>query len=489
MSRMAKVSDAGTARSLLFVVIAILMGSKITAQDCQAPFTTLKQKKVANINIPGNPIIHGYLEHLPDDYNSTTKKYPVLIYIHGVNEVGSGSSQDLCKLLFEWNWEPPVQVELGKFPYSVKDQNGTTHKYILISPQLGWFSDASNTINTLIAYLMSRYRIDPGRIYLTGVSAGADLVNSYISNEADARKVAAVFPVAQCSTIQPASGANAARAGVRYWALKCGSDGCGGFESAENSVNNINALNPSANLAWNTKFPTAYPQPEWPCANPAHNQWGIAYDTLFKQYVYGRLVNVYEWAVQFTRTASGPLPITLKDFTARLSDGKVYLRWTTEAETNSKRFGIERAGASQQFTELAALPAAGSSATDRTYEWVDNNPLPNLNFYRLTQTDADGQKEYFPIRKILNRGKWDRAVIVSPNPFASDLSVYLHVEKAQRVQISLNDLSGKRLHIVYGMYKEGAAEVNIPAGKLPRGVYILKVEGESFSETQKVMKQ
>jgi hypothetical protein len=120
---------------------------------------------------------------------------------------------------------------------------------------------------------------------------------------------------------------------------------------------------------------------------------------------------------------------------------------------------------------------------------VDDHPLGNVSFYRLTQTDKDGQQQYFPVRKILNRIKWDHFAIVSPNPFNEELTVFINVDKVQRVAFTITDMSGRVIKQLNGIYNEGTAEVRLDAGNIPRGVYFLKVAGENISETHKIIKQ
>jgi hypothetical protein len=306
-------------------------------------------------------------------------------------------------------------------------------------------------------------------------------------SEANARKVAAIMPVSPCGGGIGSQGAqNISRAGLHVYAVNCSTDNCGGLtDQATRIANAVNSVNPSAQLAWGSSLPL----PSWPCNSFAHDSWGTAYDPAFRQNIYGRNVNMFEWALQFSRSATGPLPVALEKYTVSLSNGKVYVRWTTSAEQNSDHFTIERAGTNQQFSAIATVPAAGNSGSAKTYEWVDDHPLSNLNFYRLTQTDRDGQQQYFPTRKILNRLRWDRYVVATPNPFGDELSVFINVDKVQRVTFTLADMSGRIVKTINGTYNEGATEVNFDGTKLPRGVYFLNVKGEFFSEVQRVVKQ
>ena len=48
-------------------------------------------QKGITINVNGN--IGGYQQALPALYDSTTKRYPLLVFIHGIGELGDGSTQ------------------------------------------------------------------------------------------------------------------------------------------------------------------------------------------------------------------------------------------------------------------------------------------------------------------------------------------------------------------------------------------------------------
>lgn len=480
-----KALPMSSALAAILIVVCVLLTVPSVAQiECPGgPFPDPKQRLVNNVKIPGADAVLSYVEHLPDDYGSTgSKRYPLFIWFHGVAEQDGDVTG--CRLFGEWFWVPPSMVELGKWPYSSKNQNGETFKFILISPRMAWITTA--TINPLIDYLVKNYKVDPARIYLSGISAGANMIMHWAGEtDANARRVAGIAPVAPCDVINSTQARVISRNNLHVYAVKCGQDFCGDPNGATVIANTINNINPSANLAWASTLPVA----GWPCNSYAHDSWGTAYDTNFRVSIYGRNMNMYEWMLQHRTAAAAPLPVALEDYDVRLSNGKVYMKWKTSLENNSDHFTIERAGVNQQFTAVASLPAAGNSAGSKTYEWTDDHPLSNVSFYRLTQTDKDGAQQYFPVRKVLNRLKWDRFAIVSPNPFQEEITVFINVGKVQRVGFTLTDLSGRIIKQMNGTYNEGTAEVRIDAEKLPRGVYYLKVAGESITETHKIIKQ
>jgi predicted peptidase len=97
-----------------------------------------------------------YLLFLPERYDKADKRWPMILFLHGSGESG----RDLNKVKIHG---PPKIVETKKdFPF------------ILVSPQCpnshrGW---GPNALNALLADIVSHYKVDRERIYLTGLSMG-----------------------------------------------------------------------------------------------------------------------------------------------------------------------------------------------------------------------------------------------------------------------------------------------------------------------------
>ncbi|MBL0105287.1 MAG: hypothetical protein IPP51_16840 [Bacteroidetes bacterium] len=96
--------------------------------------------------------------------------------------------------------------------------------------------------------------------------------------------------------------------------------------------------------------------------------------------------------------------IKLINFDAILRQNKVRLNWSTATETNNNYFTVERSGDGEHFEKVTTQRGAGNSSTTRTYEAVDEFPLPGYSFYRLKQTDFDGHYTYSDIKQFpINR--------------------------------------------------------------------------------------
>ena len=99
---------------------------------------------------------YDYLIYLPKDYNVKQTTYPLVIYLHG----GAQRGKDLNKL------------KAYGLPYLV-DQ-GRDFDFIIASPQCpeGKYWTTNDWFDSLYTELKTKYRIDPKRVYLTGISIG-----------------------------------------------------------------------------------------------------------------------------------------------------------------------------------------------------------------------------------------------------------------------------------------------------------------------------
>ncbi|MDP4215723.1 MAG: carbohydrate-binding protein [Bacteroidota bacterium] len=115
------------------------------------------------------------LTWLPTDYNSSgSTQYPLIIFLHGVGEGGS-SVNDLNKLITQSPPALPERIANGWNATAKNPLDGKTYEFIVISPQTsnGW-SFNYDQLKYIVPDILSRYRVDLSRVYITGLSAGGD---------------------------------------------------------------------------------------------------------------------------------------------------------------------------------------------------------------------------------------------------------------------------------------------------------------------------
>lgn len=494
-------------KSVVTVFLSLFILNEAMSQCGNATYPnaypTLKGQRISNLNIAGG-YYNGLIQWLPSDYNSTSQDYPVIIYFHGAGAVGNGSATSLCSILMD-QYDPgksttlPNRIENGGFGAGVVPAVSGT-QFIVLAPQYASYNSPflySSQTDDLIDYIVANYRVDESRIYLTGMSTGANQVIDYLSaSQANSERIAAAafgalcFPTNLAST--PQGPANIANGDVATWFVHCGteSDQYCGVNTPNGWVNAINSNSPTVAPRL-TVFPgpnsggQPYPQSLNYCQGFAHDAWTALYSPDFAPT--GGGPDFYAWALM--HQSESALPVTLKSFTARLSNGKVYLRWVTSSEQENAGFTIERAGSTGDFSAIKQIAGGGNSGGDKIYEYVDEQPLVNLSFYRLKQQDLNGRNRLFETRKVMNKSRFKSMVIITPNPFIDEPSAFINVDKKQKVSVWVTDMSGRILSTVNGIYDAGTTELTLPTGKLPRGVYFVKVSGENITETHKIIKQ
>jgi hypothetical protein len=97
-----------------------------------------------------------------------------------------------------------------------------------------------------------------------------------------------------------------------------------------------------------------------------------------------------------------PLPIHLIAFEGYYTGSDNLLTWKTATEMNNDYFTLERSTDGYDFTEIAKIKSQGSSNSPKTYSFHDNSFEAKINYYRLKQTDNNGQFEIFKLLFIDN---------------------------------------------------------------------------------------
>ena len=122
-----------------------------------------------------------YMVFLPPNYDSATREWPLILFLHGAGERGD-NLQRVSK------HGPPKIVGSGQMDLP----------FIVVAPQCpkgSWWSDREQIINLsrLVSELEKNYRIDNRRIYLTGLSMGG--YGTWYLAASDPDRFAAIAPI------------------------------------------------------------------------------------------------------------------------------------------------------------------------------------------------------------------------------------------------------------------------------------------------------
>ncbi|MBO3697613.1 T9SS type A sorting domain-containing protein [Roseivirga sp. E12] len=182
------------------------------------------------------------------------------------------------------------------------------------------------------------------------------------------------------------------------------------------------------------------------------------------------------------------LPIVLLSFDVRLTESTVELEWVTSSEENNDFYTIERSIDGINFSPVLTLAGAGNSEELITYNATDRSPLRGRSFYRLKQTDFNGQFEYSEIRSVFYDGSTQPFEInVYPNPVIvnSNLTIKLpSVYVTEYLQLQLIDQFGREANVDHRLVRDG---LSVSTSGLKPGIYVIRLTDGSRQTRKKVI--
>ncbi len=189
------------------------------------------------------------------------------------------------------------------------------------------------------------------------------------------------------------------------------------------------------------------------------------------------------------------LPVELVAFDALLDGGAVLLRWETASETNNAGFEVQRysEGGEGAWQVLGWVDGHGTTLEAQRYDYrIDALPA-GAHRFRLKQIDYDGTFAYSPeVEVAVGLPTAYRLSPAYPNPFNPETAFSLSVARAQRVEVAVYDLMGRRVALLHDglLEAQSTRAFTFEAATLPSGLYLIRAVGERFvaSETVTLVK-
>jgi hypothetical protein len=201
-----------------------------------------------------------------------------------------------------------------------------------------------------------------------------------------------------------------------------------------------------------------------------------------------QLDNIFH--IASTNAVATPLPIELAYYRAEVTGDEVVSTWKTLQERNNHFFTVEKTVDFETYFEVGTIDGQGSSLEEHTYSISDDSPLTGRSYYRLKQTDFDGNFSFSDPVMIDFDGVASPVLKAYPNP-SNGKQITLEVrgfENIQMVPVNIYNQQGQKVMELNlfqnerGIMKE---EIFLPAN-LPQGLYIIKA-GKTLQLTRKVV--
>ena len=171
------------------------------------------------------------------------------------------------------------------------------------------------------------------------------------------------------------------------------------------------------------------------------------------------------------------LPVSIAYFKGKNNKGTAEIEWMTHTEQNNAYFGLQRSVDGKTYHTIAELPGRRNASAAHTYAYTDRTPAPDINYYRLQQTDINGNTNF-----------WNEVIAIDNRIGAATPSLYFYndnlytsavVQQPMACQMFITDLSGRKVLDKTYLLMAGKNEVKTDVSFLKLGVYVvcLKING------------
>jgi|GEM_PF-2232384 len=172
------------------------------------------------------------------------------------------------------------------------------------------------------------------------------------------------------------------------------------------------------------------------------------------------------------------LPVEFNQFTVNCINSEFNLKWSTFTESNNDYFTIERSTDGSVFEEVKKIIANGTTSQLTMYEWLDERPLPGTSYYRLSQTDFNGQKTVLATLS----SEWpckdqSDGIRIFPNPTEGDVNLLISRYDGEDYSVHVCNSFGQTVipSIEVEGKEKGVTQLRLRTSEIPSGVYLIKV--------------
>lgn len=164
------------------------------------------------------------------------------------------------------------------------------------------------------------------------------------------------------------------------------------------------------------------------------------------------------------------LPIELMYFSALAQLDEVYLNWETASEFDNDFYTIERSIDGYNWETIEQVDGAGNSTINLSYNSIDKHPYYGISYYRLKQTDFDGNYEYSPIESINIDGQGKLRIY----PDYSESSIVIFGEKQELENYKIINSLGQDVTYLIISQNQTNNGLILNVNNLSTGMYFIK---------------
>ncbi|WP_296623165.1 T9SS type A sorting domain-containing protein [Marivirga sp.] len=177
------------------------------------------------------------------------------------------------------------------------------------------------------------------------------------------------------------------------------------------------------------------------------------------------------------------LPITLLSFEGICLDYETVLKWQTASESDNDYFTLEYSTNTKDWEMITEIAGSGNSNSTKNYSYTFKQAPSGNVFYRLKQTDFNGDFEYFPIVEVKSCVKdlADIELKVFPVPTTAIFNLSFNKPLDQITYMKIYNTLGR------SVFSSDNFHSIIDLSDHPMGIYFVQITLRSETITKKIM--
>lgn len=193
----------------------------------------------------------------------------------------------------------------------------------------------------------------------------------------------------------------------------------------------------------------------------------------------------------FNVPVTNTLPLSLLAFTAQLNNDDVMLRWSTQMQSNTSHFTIQRSVDGTSFDDDGVVFTDGNSDVKQNYSFNDNIsglPSAQLIYYRLKMVDMDQRFGYSPVVVVrLGDDQSQTSVSIFPNPAFNELRITIP-SAWQNKTIAYTIYSTNGMLMKQKTSENAGQTESLFVDDLPAGIYFVRATNGNQTAVRKLLK-
>jgi PQQ-dependent dehydrogenase (s-GDH family) len=218
--------------------------------------------------------------------------------------------------------------------------------------------------------------------------------------------------------------------------------------------------------------------------------------TIIRRVDHGSFGHVIEASIAsfssfYFMSTSASLPVNLITFTGRSQNDASLLQWVVDNQDKVDHYVIERSSNNVDFNKIGSVNVKGINTEKINYNFSDLNAskIASSLFYRLKIEDIDGTFKYSNVINITFGSVTLTTVNVYPNPVKEKASILINSANDETAKLKIVDNTGRIINQRNLTIRKGRNNFEIDMSELPTGLYYIDINGTTFNQKIKLIKQ